>query len=165
MANIYILCVEDEPDVLDALVRDLATFEHHFPVEATSSVAEARDVAAAISASGGTVGLVLADHQMPGETGVDLLVELNRDDRFHATRKVLITGQAGLEATVRAVNDADLDHYIAKPWQQEELTGVVVNELTSFVIAAQTDLVPYLAILDSERIAAAMRRGGAPPDR
>ena len=53
---------------------------------------------------------------MPGTTGVEFLVQMMDDDRTAATRKVLVTGQAQLHDPVRAVNEANLDHYIAKPW-------------------------------------------------
>ncbi len=51
---------------------------------------------------------------------MDFLVELNGDPATRPIRKVLITGQAGLEDTIRAVNEADLDHYIAKPWTRRQ---------------------------------------------
>ena len=44
-----------------------------------------------------------------------------------------MTGQAGLEDTVRAVNEANLDHYIAKPWDAEALQAIVREQLTEYV--------------------------------
>ena len=44
MSKIYILCIEDEPEVLEAVVRDLAKFEDKFPIESASCVDEARKV-------------------------------------------------------------------------------------------------------------------------
>jgi len=67
------------------------------------------------------------------------------------TRKVLVTGQADLADTVRAVNDADLDHYIAKPWDPNELHETVRRMLTDFVEVAGINPLPHLAALDQAR--------------
>ena len=98
------------------------------------------------------LGLALCDHLLPGERGVDFLVELNQDERTAPVRKVLITGQAGLEDTVKAVNQADHHHYIAKPWQPEELHQVVRDELTEYVLSQADSLLPYVAVLDGPRL-------------
>ncbi|WP_237714700.1 hypothetical protein [Aeromonas sp. 159] len=45
-----ILCVDDEREVLDAVIHDLAPFRSHFELEAAESVDEARAV---VDASGG----------------------------------------------------------------------------------------------------------------
>jgi two-component system chemotaxis response regulator CheY len=95
---------------------------------------------------------------MPGETGVDLLVALQGDQRWRETRKVLLTGQAGLEATVKAVNEAELSHYIAKPWEPDELANVARRELTEYVKARDLNPMPYLKELDAEALGDQLRR-------
>ncbi|HEX2971680.1 MAG TPA: response regulator [Tepidisphaeraceae bacterium] len=152
MAKIIILCVDDQREVLDALERDLGAFVPLFAVEAAESVEEARRVVQDAVAKGNSIGLVLADHLMPGETGVDFLVELNRQPATVATRKVLITAHAGLEDTVKAVNEADLHHYIAKPWKREELHAVVRKQLTDYVVHNVEDVLPYMKVLDGVRL-------------
>jgi response regulator RpfG family c-di-GMP phosphodiesterase len=89
---------------------------------------------------------------MPGESGVEFLISLQGTTDYLATRKVLITGQAGLEDTVRAVNEAKLQHYISKPWKPEELADVVKKQLTDYVIDNAEDLKPYVATLDGARL-------------
>lgn len=157
-SRIYILCVEDEPEVLNAVVKDLASIETTFPVETARSAEEARMVVNRLLAKGQRIGLILCDHVMPGDDGVDFLVELQKRSDTRAIRKVLLTGQAGLEPTVKAVNEADLKHYIAKPWKKEELLEVVKQQLTDFVIEAEKNLMPYLGVLDPMKIAEAIRR-------
>lgn len=157
MTGIVILCVEDEREVLDALVRDLEPFAEAFQVEAAEGVEEARRVVRQCLEKDQWIGLVLADHLMPGASGVDLLVELNHNPATAATRKVLVTAHAGLRETVRAVNEADLNHYIAKPWTVEELHAVVRKQLTDYVIQRVGNLLPYEKVLDSQRIREAIR--------
>lgn len=152
MAKVIILCVDDQREVLDALERDLGAFVPTFVVEAAESVEEARAVVQKAVASGNQIGLVLADHLMPGTTGVDFLVELNRQAATAPARKLLITAHAGLEDTIKAVNEADLHHYIAKPWKREELHVAVRKQLTEYVIHNVEDVLPYVKVLDGARL-------------
>lgn len=158
MSDVFILVVEDEPAVRDAIARDLAPFTPAFRIEVTEDASDARAVLEEIAADGHRVGLVLCDHLLPGERGTDFLIALHGDPATHPIRKVLITGQAGHEDTIRAINEADLDHYIAKPWQPEELQRVVRNELTGWVIDHADDLLPYVAALDGPRLMEAIAR-------
>ena len=88
------------------------------------------------------------------------LVSLEDDPTTRPIRKVLITGQAGHDDTIRAINRADLDWYIAKPWDPEELRAVVVEQLTDFVIDAGLDPLPYVRELDGPRLLDAYARRG-----
>jgi response regulator RpfG family c-di-GMP phosphodiesterase len=85
-------------------------------------------------------------------------VELNSRPETAGARKVLITGQATHEDTIRAVNHADLDHYVAKPWSPAELQGVVRRLLTDAVIDGADDLLRYVPVLEGERIIEAAAR-------
>ncbi|HAS8093696.1 TPA: response regulator, partial [Vibrio vulnificus] len=58
--------------------------------------------------------------------------------------------------TVEAVNHASLDFYIAKPWYGDELRSAIKNQLTSYVIANDDNLLSWTSILDPERILNAM---------
>jgi response regulator RpfG family c-di-GMP phosphodiesterase len=157
--KIYILVVEDEPEVLDAIVRDIAHFEEFFPIEMADTAEEAREIVQDIIDQDDNIGLILCDHVLPGDNGVELLVELQKKEETDATRKVLITGQAGLQETVRAVNEADLKHYIAKPWNKEELVEIVKELLTDYVLDHVDDVLPYMKVLDGGKIAEAIRKG------
>ena len=73
---------------------------------------------------------MIADQIMPGMKGVELLEEVHR--RCPRTTKILLTGQAGLDAVVDAINRADLNHYIPKPWDETELRLAVENLLRQY---------------------------------
>lgn len=149
--KLAILILEDEPEVRDALERDLIDFARHVRLETAEDVEDAREVLAEIADDGDELALALCDHRLPGTTGVDFLVEMMDDPLHHSARKVLVTGQADLRDTVRAVNEADLDHYIAKPWNVEELRDVVRRMLTDYVDLTGLDPMPYMAALDKVR--------------
>lgn len=153
-----LLCVDDEPVVLDAVVRDLAPFEDAFRIETALSAADARDIVAGLADRDQQLALVLCDHLMPGVTGTDFLIALNADPATKPARKLLLTAQAGHEDTIRALNQGGLDHYIAKPWQPDALRSVIRDQLTDYVIERRLDPMPYLSILDTGRLAEALRQ-------
>jgi CheY-like chemotaxis protein len=151
-----ILCVEDESEVRDAVIRDLSEFEPFFRIEETEDVPEAREVVDALLAAGEPLALILCDHVLPGENGVEFLISLNQREDTQGIRKVLLTGQAGHEDTIRAINQAKLDHYLSKPWGKDELVQTVREQLTEYVLSREESLMPYVQILDGPRLMEAM---------
>ncbi|MCP3939263.1 MAG: response regulator [Actinomycetia bacterium] len=164
MNELVILVVEDEPEVRDAIVRDLESLGPKIRIDQAESVDDAEGALREAKADNDNVGLVLADHRLPGRTGVDLLVSLHENPDTRHIRKVLITGQAGHQDTIRAINQAALDHYIAKPWEPETLLEIVVDQLTGFVIDRGMDRLAYLDVLDAPRLLEAYADGPGRPD-
>ena len=158
--ELAVLVLEDEPEVRDALLRDLEPLSDGVRVEPAEDVSDARAVLQELERSGDPLALVLADHRLPGTSGVDFLVELRTDPRHGHCRKVLVTGQADQDDTIRAVNRADLDHYVAKPWEAEDLRSLVRDLLTSYVLEQDIDPLPFLKTLDAARIMPALRGRG-----
>ncbi|MDD1795719.1 response regulator [Enterovibrio sp. ZSDZ42] len=152
MSKYLILCVDDERDVLDSVTNDLASLEEHFIIEAAESVAEAKEILADANADDIQLALILCDHIMPDDLGVDFLIELSQLDMTANAKKLLLTGQAGLNETVQAVNHASLNYFIAKPWQGKTLKQIVIDQLTSFMIEHEANLMPWIQVLDAERI-------------
>ena len=149
--KLSILILEDEPEVRSGVERDLLEFASVVRVEPAEDVEDAWAVVDEIDSDGDVLALALCDHRLPGTTGVDFMVEMTADERTMLARKVLVTGQADLADTIKAVNEAQLDHYIAKPWKPEELQAVVRTALTDYVELAGLNPMPYVAVLDPER--------------
>lgn len=156
--KLAIIVLEDEPPVRDAIARDLAEFDAGIRVEPAEDVPDARELIDDILADGDAVALLLADHRLPGESGVDFLVSTMDDPRVAAARRVLITGQADHADTIRAVNAGGLDHYIAKPWDPGELHTVVREQLTNYVLGQGLNPLPWLPHLDAARAMGAAAR-------
>ena len=152
MNRLAVLIVVDESEVRDALARDLEPLAETLRIETPDDAVDARAALDDIFAHGDRLALVLADHRLPGATGVDFLVELSAIDDTRATRKVLVTGQADQADTIRAVNQADLDHYIAKPWDPATLISVTVDTVTDYIIDERIDPLPYVRDLDGPRL-------------
>lgn len=156
--KLAILVLEDEPDVRAALERDLEPLARAVRIEPAQDVPDAREVIAQIDADGDLLALVLADHRLPGMTGVDFLCELAAAPRTAHVATVLVTGQAGQQDTIKALNHAGLDYYIAKPWDPAELDRVIRRLLTDVVERRRLDPLPHLAALDPVRAMEIVRR-------
>ena len=152
MEKIAILCIEDEREVLQALLSDLEEFAPYFRIEPAENAKDAMNLINDLHKEEIDIGLILADHLMPGKSGVDLLCEFRHMKATMNAKKVLITAQAGLEATVQAVNKANLDHYIRKPWSKEELKRTVIEYLTEYAIEFSENPMNYSRILNAGKI-------------
>ena len=71
-----------------------------------------------LTVRGEQVALLLADHRMPGMTGVEFLEQAM--DIAPRAKRVLLTAYADTDAAIRAINDIDLDRYLLKPWDPPE---------------------------------------------
>ncbi|GAK59964.1 patatin-like phospholipase domain containing 7-like [Candidatus Vecturithrix granuli] len=120
----YILCVDDDQSVLNQLVTQLEeAFGDLCLIESAESAEEALSLFEEISVARGSVLLVISDQVMPGMKGDRFLELINT--RYPGTHKILLTGYAGLESAMYAINYADLDKYIEKPWDKEEFLATV----------------------------------------
>ena len=115
MEKINIICVDDQPEVLDSVLRDLRPLNSCFRLEGVESASECRELLEEFDQDGELTGLIISDHVMPGGSGVESLGGIAKDDRFAGTRKILLTGQATHADTIQAVNDAHIDNYLEKP--------------------------------------------------
>lgn len=107
-----VLCVDDEPRVLEALERTLSEDYELL----TAAGAEA---ALALFDAGERFAVVISDMRMPGMDGAQLLAELRLRDSELV--RVLLTGHADLEAAARAVNQGALFRFLLKPCPPETL--------------------------------------------
>jgi len=125
-----ILCVDDEASVLEAVRSQLrARFGARFDIETVTSGAEALEVIEELIEDGIDVPVIISDEIMPEMRGHEFLSLAQK--RLPDSRKILMTGQAGTEAVVAAVNAAGLFHYIAKPWASVDLILTVERAVES----------------------------------
>ena len=150
MEKIYILCVEDQREVLNAILQDLEPLGAAFILEGCESAMEASDLMEEVDANGDYVGLLVCDHVMPDKSGVDFLIEVNRDRRFKHSRKLLLTGLATHQDTINAINNAAIDRYIEKPWTAESLVRQARELLTHFILDQGLPYQKYLPLLDTQ---------------
>ncbi len=115
MSKPILLSVDDDPEVLRAVERDLRReYAKEFRVLTASSGAEGLDLLRQVVLRGDGVALVLSDQRMPGMTGVEFLGQAAKV--VPAAKRVLLTAYADTEAAITAINELHLDHYLMKPW-------------------------------------------------
>lgn len=157
MEKINIICVDDQQEVLDSVMRDLRPLGDLIRLEEASSAAECLDLVEQIDEDGDHIAVIISDQVMPGEQGTDLLRKITTDGRFNKTRKVLLTGQATHADTINAINDGGIDNYVEKPWQPEHLLNVVKRLLTLYILDSGIDYRPYMSILDNATLFSKLR--------
>ena len=114
-----LLVVDDEPPVLRAVQRDLrGRFGEEYRVLRAGSGAEADELMRELRRRGETLALVLADQRMPGMTGVELLEGAR--ELFPKAKRALLTAYADTDAAIAAINRAQIDYYLQKPWDPPE---------------------------------------------
>lgn len=131
-----IVCVDDEETVLRVLQHQLSVrFGQTCQIATATSGEEAVALFDELDKEEAPPAVVIADQIMPGMHGVDLLEIVDR--RYPLATKVLLTGQAGLDAVIGGINRAHLNYYMAKPWDEMALGLVVENLLRQFRLAAE----------------------------
>lgn len=119
MAKPVIMSVDDDPEVLAAIERDLRRhFRSDYRILAVSSGPQALETTRQLKARDAAVALFLVDERMPQMTGTQFLTEARK--LFPEARKVLLTAYADTEAAITGINAVGLDHYLMKPWDPPE---------------------------------------------
>ncbi|NVO86648.1 FAD-dependent oxidoreductase [Hymenobacter terrestris] len=119
MKKPVLLCVDDDPQVLGAIERDVRReFRAEYRVLRASSGEEAVATMEQLRQREEPLALVLADQRMPGLDGVGVLSRAR--ELYPDAKRVLLTAYADTEAAIRAINAAHLDHYLMKPWDPPE---------------------------------------------
>jgi CheY-like chemotaxis protein len=119
-----VLIVDDEPVVVVTLrVHLRRILGPEWTVLVAHSGAEALQLVDAHLGSGGTVPLVLVDYQMHPMRGDALLRHLQ--ERLPDSKKIMISGQADMEAVADVISQVKLFRYMAKPWDPEDLERTV----------------------------------------
>ncbi|PKG38841.1 response regulator [Psychromonas sp. Urea-02u-13] len=152
MEKINIICVDDEREVLDSVVRDLDYFSDLFNIEECESAIECLNLLEELDANQEHVAVLISDHVMPEKSGVELLTEVELDPRFMGTKKLLLTGLATQADTIKAINNAKIDNFLEKVWDPEELLQTVKELLTEYIVERGIDYQPYIEKLDAQTL-------------
>ncbi|MEG4008081.1 response regulator [Microcoleus sp. Pol11C1] len=132
MKKPVIVCIDDEPDVLNSLKIELKkAIGDRCIIETAEGGADALELLADLQADEYEIALVLSDYIMPDIKGDELLRRIHESSP--ETLTIMLTGQADLEALSNAIKYAKLYRYIPKPWQNEDLKLTVVEAVHSYL--------------------------------
>jgi PAS domain S-box-containing protein len=122
----FIICVDDQPEIVNVLLTQLeSAIGHTCEVEIAESAEEAFEIFVELEENGEQVELVVADEVMPGMQGSKFLEIVHK--RNPDVMTMMLTGQAGLDDVVYAVNHAGLAKCLKKPWEFEDLKTIVLD--------------------------------------
>jgi len=114
-----LLVVDDDPQVLAAVRRDLRSrYRENYTVVSASSGKEALDAIRELKSRGDSLAMIICDQRMPGMMGSEVLAQSRAI--YPLARRVLLTAYSDIDAAVKAINEAHLDHYLSKPWEPPE---------------------------------------------
>ena len=131
MSKPVILCVDDEPDILNTLKTQLKNeFKDDYFYELAESGDEALDLLEDFSEESQVI-VIVSDWLMPGIKGDELLIRVHQ--KYPKIIKVMLTGQADKAAIQRAVQAADLYCCLYKPWNSQELIDTIKSGLAKLL--------------------------------
>ncbi|OQW49034.1 MAG: hypothetical protein A4S09_12740 [Proteobacteria bacterium SG_bin7] len=122
-----ILCIDDEPDICDALER---LFRKKYRVLKATSAREGLKIL-----QNEKVTVIISDQRMPNMTGVQFLKE---SIKTHPEAvRILLTGFADIESVIDAINTGQIYRYVTKPWDPLDLTTAVGQAVERFELSAE----------------------------
>src|SRR6266705_3455938 len=130
MAKPVIWTVDDDPEVLRAVERDLRRpYGDRYKVISADSGDSALEATKQLKRRNEPVALFLVDQRMPRMSGVEFLEKVV--EFYPDAKRALLTAYADTDAAIRAINNVHIDHYLMKPWDppEERLYGVVDDML------------------------------------
>lgn len=140
-----IICVDDEVTVLRSLKTELKqAFGDRYLIEIAEDGHDAMDLLRELIADQYEIPLIITDYIMPGLRGDELLQQAH--ELSPNTLKIMLTGQATMNAVIDIIRYANLYRYIPKPWQAEDLRLTVIEAVTSYhqqqeLLEAKQDLI------------------------
>ncbi len=158
MEQLFIICVDDQSEVLNALEGDLEVFDDKMNVEVCDSAHEAIELMDEIDQNGDFVAIIISDQVMPKTSGVEFLAKVTEDPRFDLTQKMLLTGQATHQDTIQAINLGGIGHYVEKPWKKDDIIAKVKTLLTRYVVQKGVDYNDYMDLMDQQVLFAELRK-------
>ncbi len=130
MERFKILCVDDEPNVLEGLRRML---QREYDVHLASGPAAALQVLEEKE-----MDLIISDYRMPQMNGVELLRRIKED--HPDTVRFLLTGYADVDVAIQAINEGGVHYFIRKPSRDEELKFIIRDALEAYRLRKENRL-------------------------
>ncbi len=116
MKKPVIICIDDEPIILNAMRSELRdAFGNDYLVEICESGREALTLIDELIKEKVEIPLVIVDYLLPDTQGNELLLAIQK--QLPSTRKIMLTGVGNIEEVAKAIQSVELYSYISKPWE------------------------------------------------
>lgn len=150
----HVLCVDDDEEFLRSLEFFLPQQVNQSGGRGTwyrfvffADPAEALTALRELVDEGETVAMLISDQMMPSMKGTEFLARAR--ELSEESVRVLLTGHAGIESAITAINERLLDRYLTKPIDSEQDFTISVRDLLQkyemqITIRDQTDLLQEL---------------------
>ncbi len=115
MAKPTLLTVDDDPNVLKAIERDLRSrYGEKYRVLRANSGDSGLDLLRELRVRNDAVALLLADQRMPQMDGIGFLNEARKV--YPDAKRALLTAYADTGAAINAINEVNVHYFFLKPW-------------------------------------------------
>ena len=121
----HILCVDDEPNVVEAIRRQ---FRKKYQVSTASGGAEALELLQ--SQPDTNCSVIISDFNMPGMDGIEFL-SAARQHRPDCSM-LMLTGRAELDVAVKALHEGRIFRFLSKPCPGDVLESAIEDGLKQF---------------------------------
>ncbi len=141
-----ILIIDDERDVINALLRQLR--KEPIIILSASSTEEAFTIL-----KENKVHLVIADHRMPSTTGVEFLRRVKK--QWPDIVRFIISGYIETALLISAINEGEVYRFITKPWDGKKLKEYIYDGLQHYDVLesnrdVMNELLKYNECLDAQ---------------
>jgi response regulator RpfG family c-di-GMP phosphodiesterase len=111
-----ILCVDDEPRIVDSLAVHLRRDYQVFAANGGNSALQ-------LLKEKGAPAVIISDMRMPGMDGATLLKHVKQ--LYPETTRILLTGEPGRDAAIAAVNEGQIFRFLTKPCPPDQLRSAI----------------------------------------
>lgn len=138
--DIHIVCVDDEPEILDALKRSLRSFNLH-------TFSSYKDAIFYIENHKDDVDIFMTDFQMPDINGLELLEKV-RSISPNSVR-IILSGQIDLSSVSDGLNNSLIHKLLLKPWSNEGLQIQILEALSLRSLISEKEYYKNLSEIDT----------------
>ena len=119
-----IICIDDDKTVLSALKIQLKKrYGNKYIYEFAESGDEGLELIDEFIEENIKIMVIVSDWLMQGMKGDELLIKVH--EKQPNIVKILLTGQADLDAVKNAENNANLFRYLQKPWEEKDFFDAI----------------------------------------
>ncbi len=131
-SGLKILCVDDEPNILEAFKRSL---RGKFELEIATSAEKALEIIAA----GQNFAVIVSDMRMPGVDGIAFLQKVR--ETHPLTVRIMLTGNADQGTAVKAINEGSIFRFLTKPCSSLDMERILTDSVAQYRLqTAERDL-------------------------